>query len=277
MNKLQTLVAAALCGAIFSLAASASAQSGQQGYGTVIRVSGIASYSLGDNEWHPLQAGKFLPVGAMVRTGDNGMVDIVLGKSVSMPQAKGQPDRISFAPDRPVRGLIGYQPAVEQNVVRLTPNTTLGIDKLTVTDTGADTVSDTELNLKQGKIFASVKKLSGASQYLIKLPNGIAGVRGTKFSISADGTIAVLESESGGVVLSLTMSDGSTKTFLVAPGQLIDPATGQTAVVSPDMFSQLEAVFTALQTSYAQLVDFSFDHTQVYVSPTQGGPTKSEL
>ncbi len=67
------------------------------------------------------------------------------------------------------------------------PNTTLGIDKLTITDTGADTVSDTELNLKKGKIFASVKKLSGASQYLIKLPSGIAGVRGTKFSISADG------------------------------------------------------------------------------------------
>jgi len=61
-------------------------------------------------------------------------------------------------------------------------------------------VSDTELNLKEGKIYASVKKITGASQYLIKLPNGIAGVRGTLFSISADGTIACFESQGGGVV-----------------------------------------------------------------------------
>ena len=29
------------------------------------------------------------------------------------------------------------------------------------------------MNIKQGKIYASVKKISGASQYLIKVPDGI--------------------------------------------------------------------------------------------------------
>jgi len=270
MKKLQTLFAAAVCGAIFSIAASASAQVGQQGYGTVLRVSGLASYSLGDNNWHPLLAGKTLPVGSLVRTGDGGTVDIVLGQSVRMPQAAGQPDRISYAPDSPVRGLIGYTPSVQQNVIRLTSNTTLGIDKLTVTDTGADTVSDTELNLKQGKIFASVKKLSGASQYLIKLPNGIAGVRGTTFSISADGFISCLESTGGGVVLSVVGTDGSTKTFLVAPGQFLDPATGQPAALSPEALRALQGLFAAIQTSYYQLVDFSYDHSLNYTSPTLG-------
>jgi hypothetical protein len=270
MKKLQTLLAAAVCGAIFTVALNASAQVGKAGYGTVVRVEGRASYSMGGDIWHPLEAGKYLPAGALIRTGDNGVVDIVLGQYVRMPQSSGQPSGISFAPDEPVRGLIGYAPSTEQNVVRLTPNTTLGIDKLTTGDTGTDTISDTELDLKQGKIFASVKKLSGASQYLIKLPNGIAGVRGTKFSVSADGTVAVFESSGGGVVLSLTMSDGSTKTFLVAPGQLLDPATGQPAALSPDILSALKNIFTALQTTYYQLAQFSYDHTQCYVSPTQG-------
>ncbi len=272
MKKLQIMFAAALCGAIFSITATASAQAGLQGYGTVIRVAGLASYSLGDNVWHPLLAGKILPVGSLVRTGDNGVVDVVLGQSVSMPQAGGQPSRISYAPDSPVRGLIGYAPSVQQNVVRLTPNTTLGIDKLTITDTGADTVSDTELNLKQGKIFASVKKLSGASQYLIKLPNGIAGVRGTTFSISADGTVSCLESTGGGVVLSVVGTDGSTRTFLVAPGQTLSSSSsnGQPTPLSPDAMSSLIGLFDQLQSSYYQLVGFSFDHTCVYVSPTLG-------
>jgi hypothetical protein len=270
MKKLQTLLAAAMCGAIISAAISASAQTA--GYGTVVRTVGVASYSLGDNNWHPLLAGKYLPVGAIIRTGHNGVVDIVLGKSVEMPASTIQPDRISYAPDSPVRGMVGYKPAVEQNVVRLTPNTTLGIDKLTITDTGADTVSDTELNLKEGKIFASVKKITGDSQYLIKLPKGIAGVRGTTFSISADGTVAVFESKGGGVVLSLVQPNGETKTFLVTPGLLLDPVTGLPSPVPFELLQMMNGVFTSLQTIYFQVVDFSFDHTKVYVSPTQGGP-----
>ena len=266
MNKLKFLLGVAVCGAIFSAAV---AQAGIQGYGTVIRSVGLASYSLGDNQWHPLQAGKYLPVGATIRTGHDGIVDIVLGKEVSMPQAAWQPQRISFAPDAPVRGLINYKPAVEQNIIRVTPDSVVAIDKLTIIDTGADTVSDTELNLKQGKIYASVKKLTGASQYFIKLPNGIAGVRGTLFSISADGTINCYESKGGGVLLSLVGADGNATTYTVLPGQgfsLGDPA----AALPANVMSDLGSIFTSLCTSYFQAVDFSFDHTRTYVSPTQG-------
>lgn len=274
MKKLQSLLALALCSAIFT-AVSASAQAAMQGYGTVVRVDGIASYSLGDNNWHPLQAGKYLPVGATIRTGHNGVVDVVLGKEVALPQAVERPDRISFAPDAPVRGMLNYKPSAQQNVIRVTPNSVIGIDKLTITDTGADTVSDTELNLKEGKIYASVKKITGASQYLIKLPNGIAGVRGTLFSISADGTVACFESQGGGVVLSLIGPDGLPKTFLVAPGQLFTPAGGASPLPA-DLADTLKSLFTALRTTYFQAVDFSFDQTRCYVSPTQGGKGKGK-
>jgi hypothetical protein len=267
MKKLQTLLAAAMCGAIF---AAAAARADVQGYGTVVRVDGKASYSLGDNNWHPLQAGKYLPVGSTIRTGDNGEVDVVLGREVLLPQATSQPDRISLAPDSPVRGMVNYKPSAEQNVIRVTPNTTIAIEKLTVTDTGADTVSDTELNLKEGKIYASVKKISGASQYLIKLPNGIAGVRGTLFGISANGDVECFESQNGGVVLSLVGSDGLPKTFLVGPGQMFSPSGGSSNI-PPALQDSLHNIFNALRTIYYQAVNFSFDHTQVWVSPTQGG------
>jgi hypothetical protein len=271
MKKIQALIAATVCGAILSVSTTTFAQTGQAGFATVVRVAGMASYSLGDDNWHPLVAGKYLPVGAIIRTGQNGVVDVVLGKNVDLPHTVWTPDTIAYAPDSPVRGMIAYKPSAEQNVVRLTPDTTLAIDKLTVTDTGADTVSDTELNLKKGKIFASVKKLTGASLYLIKLPSGIAGVRGTKFSLSADGTAAVFESTGGGLVLSLVLPDGTTKTFVVTPGQLLDPITGQPAVIPGDLANVLSDLFNALQTIYAQVNYASFDSTKCYVSPTHGG------
>ena len=57
-----------------------------------------------------------------------------------MPQADPLPDRVSLASDSDVRGYVSYKPSAEQNAVRLTSDTMLAIDKLTVSDTGVDTV-----------------------------------------------------------------------------------------------------------------------------------------
>lgn len=271
MKNFKSVLAAILCGVVVSAAANAAAQNTRQGYATAVRVQGIVTYSLGKGqEEHPLVPGKYLPPGAIVFTKDNGVVDLVLGKAIDLPQAKWAPERISLAPDAQVRGYVTYKPTADQNAIRLTPNSTMAIDKLRIVDTGADTVSDTELDLKKGKIFASVRKLSGASQYIVKLPNGVAGVRGTLFSISVDGTVACFESKNGGVILSLTLPDGSSKTFLIAEGQLLDPATGTPAQISPQLNKILSEIFKALRTTYFQVVDFEYDHTDHRVSPTTG-------
>jgi hypothetical protein len=251
--------------------ATASAQDSKPGFATVVRIEGNCTYSLDNGVvWHPLVPGKNLAAGSQIRTSDNGVVDVILGKAIDLPQAKWAPERISLARDQQVRGMITYTPSAEQNVVRLTPNTTLAIDKLNTTDTGADTVSDTELDLKQGKIFASVKKLSGASQYTVKIPNGIAGVRGTKFSISVDGTVVVFETTSGGLVLSLTSANGTTQTFQILEGQLLDPATGSPAPIPAALNGILNRIFTALPTLYIESVNKTYDRTVTYVSPTTG-------
>jgi len=274
MKKFQALLFAAAFGVLFSVSSSAFAQAAVSGFATVVRVEGEASYTLGDAKWIPLVAGKILPEGAVVRTGYNGTVDVVLGRDINLPQTRVQaqwtPSNPSPAPDAPVRGMISYKPSAEQNVVRLSPNTVLGIDKLTVTDTGADTVSDTELDLQKGKIFANVKKLTGASQYLIKLPSGIAGVRGTQFSIDVDGNTTVYHSTGGGVVLSLISTDGTPKTTVVGSGFSYDPATSQMTILPGDETTFLERLFTGLQTIYSPVQYVSEDYTHFYCSPIHG-------
>ncbi len=270
MKHLKTILTAVFCGAVVL---SASAQNNnKQGYATAVRVEGNVTYSIdGGQSQHPLVAGRFLPPGSIIYTHDNAVADLVLGKTVDLPQAKWSPERISLAHDSKVRGFTTYRPSADQNAIRLTPNSTLAIDKLTIVDTGADTVSDTELDLKKGKIYASVRKLSGASQYLVKLPNGVAGVRGTLFAISADGTVACFESTGGGVILAITLPGGSApQTFLIAPGQLLDPATGQPANITPQLQRALEQIFDALRTTYFHEVDFEHDRTGECVSGTTG-------
>jgi hypothetical protein len=267
MKELKTLLGIVLTGVLLNAGLNASAQPAQPGYATVIRVKGIASYSLGDEQWHPLVAGKFLPSGASIQTGDDGVVDVVLGKAVELPQAKWMPDRISLASDSPVRGLVSYQPATEQNVVRVMAGSLLVIDKLTTTSTGADTVSDTELNLKKGGIYASVKKLSPAAQYVVKTPTGIAGVRGTQFSIilNPDGTIkslAVYKTQSDdGLVLAVTDASGATQTYTISDGQIWESGNANPVQITPELKMILQTVFAALRTDYAQVVSFDYDRT----------------
>ncbi len=224
MKNIKHLFAAVLFGALFASLNQAQAQQSRPGFATAIRVQGVVSYTLGDGKWYPLVPGKYLPPGSAIRTDYNGTVDVILGKSIDLPQAKSTPDHISAAPDSPVRGLISFKPSAEQNMVRLVPNTTMSIDRLNTTDTGADTVSDTELDLKEGKMFASVKKLSGASQYLVKVPQGVAGVRGTWFSLGSDGSVAVYESQNGGLLLAVNFR-GVPMTIQVDAGKMFVPAT----------------------------------------------------
>lgn len=253
------------------------AQEDHPGYATVVRVQGIASYNLGDGNWHPLVPGKKLVAGSTIRTGQDGVVDVVLGKRIAFPQSSGYPSRLTQAADAPVRGLISDAPSAQQNAIRLNPNALLSIDKLTVNDTGADTVSDTELNLQKGRMFGTVKKLSAASQYIVKIPNGIAGIRGTEYTVDADDdTAACYTSESGGLTLVL-YENGQTVTFNIAPGQMVGPGVinaGSTSTstqpVTPSIETVLSDVFSALNTTYGVVVNYDYNCNNLYISSITG-------
>ena len=264
---MRNMYSAAICGTMLALAVAASAQTFKPGVATIVRVQGEARYSLNDDVWHPLVVGKTLGAGAVIQTAHDAIVDMVLGKTVEMPQAAPWPDRIGPAPDANIRGMIDYRPSVEQNMVRMTGDTMLAIDKLTISDTGLDAVSDTELNLKQGRIFGSVKKLSAASEYLIKIPNGIAGVRGTLFEIDASGWCAVLKNS---VLLAIVGPNGVPVTHVVGEGNQFDPQTGQISPLTPDLLNVLHQIATALDTLYVEVISFTYDGTLCFISPTSG-------
>ena len=175
-----------------------------------------------------------------------------------------------------------YQAKVEQDAVRINESTVLGLNKLTVTQTGADRVTETELDLKAGRIFGTVKKLTAGSTYQVKIPNGVAGIRGTIYFISADGEVSVLSSladlsrlvPSGSVVLAYVGPDGNVITQVVGDGQHFDTRTGQLTPIDDSVRQNMIDWAQALQVAPAgQFVEFVVDHTIYYLSPItdQGG------
>jgi hypothetical protein len=277
MKKLQSLLAIAVGSALLNAGFTASAQPAKPGYATVIRVKGTASYSLDDGaHQYPLVPGKFLEAGATIYTGSDGVVDVILGKSIDLPQAKWVPERISLAVDSPVRGLVSYKPSAEQNAVRVMMNSAMTIDKLTTVSSGADTVSDTELDLKKGSIYASVKKLSPAAQYLVKTPTGIAGVRGTEFAITLneDGSIQSVQVfrtvNDDGLVLAITSAAGTTQTYLIKDDEMWQPGDANPVPIPAELHRFLSAIFPSLRTPYFQLVSYDYDRTQTTESSDTG-------
>jgi hypothetical protein len=271
MKKLQTFLGLALCGVLLNCSFTASAQPGKPGFATVVRVEGIAKYCQDGVHTNPLVPGKFLEKGAVIITGDDGVVDVVLAKAIDLPQAKWVPERISLAVDSPVRGMISYKPSAEQNVVRLMPNTILVIDKLTTPSEYGNDVTDTELNLEKGRIFASVKTIKDPTvMYLIKTPTGAAAVKGTQLSLelNPDGTIKRCAVYAGlGVLLA---PNGLTPTFDIGPGQMWEPGDPSPVSIPAALMDFFQLAFSSVRTIYYEIVNYDYDHTKVLESTDYG-------
>jgi hypothetical protein len=259
---------------IFSFCASSFADTDHVGYATVVRITGEARYSADGTTWHPLVVGQTLSAPDVVQTAVNGSVDLVLGgKSAILGSTVADPAVVAPAADSPVGGMTSYKSTAEQNVIHLGSDGVLAIDKLMIGNTGVDAVSDTELDLRQGTIFGNVKKLSASSQYLIKMPNGIAGIRGTTFMLSVgpggaiDATII-----SGSMVVSTTNAHGQTTTTVLGPGDQYNFATGQVTQLTPQQLAREERRLHLTITLEYGIITFLFhnDKTTIVISPTIG-------
>ena len=192
MNRLVLSVVA------FAMVSTVLAQNAADGVATVIRIKGPARYTTGNNTWQPLRQGMVLKPGTIIQTSteQGSFVDLVLSDG-----AASVPSPALYQPYIPssYTSLSSYQPSSDQNVVRLWENSALGIDKISSMHTGADTVTDTQLDLKVGRVSGNVKKMSAASKYEIKLPNGVAGIRGTVYDVTAEGIrVRMFRSENAG-------------------------------------------------------------------------------
>src|SRR2546427_7517947 len=181
-------------------------QAADVGKAVVRSIRGSAQYAAEGGLWLPLKVGQVLKPGSTVRTANDSQVDLFM----------------------------------DQNgpIVRLVENTTLGIDKLNFEPTGIDTIIETQLDLKSGRILGIVKKMAATSKYEIKAPNGVAGIRGTEYDITATSVVRVV---SGSLVVVYVKSDGTVVTQVVNAGEMFVPSEGAVKPIPPDQLSQLVA------------------------------------
>jgi len=270
MKQTRSLINNLIAGAVaFAMLSTLAAQTVKEGTATVVRIKGPARYTTGNNVWQPLKVGLVLKPGTIVQTSTQrgSFVDIVLGGGSA---SVAQPAAFKSTIPSSMSSSVAYQPSAEQNVVRIWENSALGIDKLTTQQTGAGQVSDTQLDLKTGHISGSVKKMSAASKYEVKLPNGVAGIRGTLYDIFAEGVVKV---RVGSVVLAwVDPKTGNVVTQVVSGGQGYDARTGQLTPLSPSDMSSLDTLSTAIRiTGTAPTEVIARDRTIENVSPV--GPS----
>src|SRR6266404_4410171 len=264
MKNIRSLVQGLVAGALaLAFVSTAAAQTPTQGAAKVVRIKGSARYSTGNNVWVPVKLGSVLKPGTVIQTGleHGAFVDLVLGDGEApVPGGSGAGGAAGGGDS------MFYQPNSEQNIVRVSGNSILAIDKLTTTETGADVVTETQLDLRAGKIFGNVKKMSAASKYEVKIPNGVAGIRGTIYQISADGVVQVLV---GSLVIAYVGPDGTVVTQVVVGGQQFDARTGQITpipqIIIKDLIKEAKAARIGPNTPPTT---FTVDHTIYFVSPT---------
>jgi hypothetical protein len=250
MKYIQTLTTMAVAGAMLALGGSIKAETVKPCMATVVRIQGQARYSLGDNAWHPLVVGKILRSGAIIQSAVDSSVDLVLSaEPVGMPQAATTPTTMIVASDFKVRGFASYEPAVQQNVIRMWGNSVLAIDKLTQFDTGVQTVSDTELDLRAGRMFFNVKKMSATSQFIIKIPNGVAGIRGSYGFVDAE--LAQLAMGEGSGVISVIPKLNMPPVTEVVNAGFQFSLDGGLGPISAGILNSFRATVRALSTSYS--------------------------
>ncbi|MBI1839776.1 MAG: FecR domain-containing protein [Verrucomicrobia bacterium] len=124
-------------------------------------INGPATYSIGKGPSVPIKPGMRIPAGCTIQSGVGTTLDLFLGRGGGVLRVK------------------------EGTIVRL--------DKLTLSDTGSDVLSETQITLVRGEILGAVNRLPEGATYEVRTPEGLAGVRGARFKIQVPGNINVLD------------------------------------------------------------------------------------
>jgi len=249
------LLAGVIALGLMAMATAASAGDVPQ-YIKVLRITGQARYSTDNKSWQQLNTGDILRPGSVIVTAEKSTVDVLMGdKDAVGLSPSAMASAIPSAPP-PVTAISskGGSPYVAEeeqaNLVRIFQSSVMAVDKLTVDRTGVDEVSETQLDLRAGQILGVVKKLSTPSKYEIKIPNGVAGIRGTVYLLSSSGATYVLKKkpseQPSSLVLALVGADGLVTTRIVPGGSGYDPATGVVSGIPDSLNSRLTGLYNNL-------------------------------
>ncbi len=187
---------------VFALAGVVSIKSAEpgkvEGKAIVRTISGTATYSTGGSSM-PLKVNMELARGTTIKTGPDSFV-LMNVNGVS-------------------------------SVVRVDADTTMGIDKMLRIGPGREGDTETMLNLSVGSILGQVKKVSANSNYEIKTPHGVAGIRGTDFQITVlqlpNGQYQVTYTSVQGLVYVAVNIGGTMQTRVLHDGESWTPGSGE--------------------------------------------------
>jgi len=246
------LLAGVVALGLLAMATAASAADVPQ-YIKVLRITGQARYSTDNKTWQPLNNGDILRSGSVIVTAEKSTVDVLMGDKDEVGLTPSS--MASAIPNNPppvtaisAKGGSPYVAEEEQaNLIRIFQSSVMAVDKLTVDRTGEDDVSETQHDLRAGNILGVVKKLSTPSKYEIKIPNGVAGIRGTVYLLSSSGATYVLKKNPSAppssMVLALVGADSLVTTRIVPGGSGYDPATGVVSSISDSLNLRLTGIY----------------------------------
>jgi hypothetical protein len=247
-QTLSKMIAALSLAVAVVLGTSANAVQPAAGEVVAVNVKGTVKYSTPGGPWLPLTDKMTLPVGATVQT-TTGSVVLIFNS---------------------------------RDGVNVKENTTLVVEK--VEKIGSDD-SDVSLNLQVGTLAGKVKKISKASHFEIKTPDGVAGIRGTSFSITVtalpDGKFQVAYSCLDGIVVVVTKdpATGAITTTTLSDKMSVTVAPGLPPVQVQLTADQIDQLTNSVMVIADALIDFlrttgfptiSVGNPVIIASPTTG-------
>jgi len=258
MKETRSLINGLLvCGVAFAMVSTLAAQTAKEEVAKVIHLRGPARCQAPGGAWQELRVGSDIKAGSVIQSGieSGSYVDVEVGTGAGPFPSVG-------APDFKVASTARYAVKTRRTVLHLYSNTVLGVDKMMATETGAATVTDTELDLRKGHIVGNVKKLSAGSEFRVRYPKGVAAIRGSVFDMTVDylketnpsGNAAgeqvhcTFAMTSGTGAVSFTQPDGTTGTEVVQTMQAWD--SSNPTVTTPISSSELAAVNSILPSLY---------------------------
>jgi len=185
--------------AVFSFTVFSAVAQTPERSGRVNAIAGDARYSSKGGPYQPLSVGQRLYSGDSIKTGAGSHVDLDVGANVG--------------------------------IVQVTPQSTFVLDKLTVTEAGPDRLTETQLKVEMGAIYAKINKLGKGSRYEIATPKGIAGIRGSAAYVNADCKVTMVDGLAG---VAFPTPAGPVDTYLVHAGETVSPTDKPPHPASPD-------------------------------------------
>ena len=194
-------------------------------------IAGTASYLAGST-WLPLEKNMKLSQGTIIKTHADSTVDLLFYSSFTS--------------------------------LRLTPNSSLRLDKLSK-QAGADMwITDTSLTLLAGSFAATQRKLAAPSRFQVNAAGRVATIVGTEYYVRSDGAVTVT-SGTVSINYNLSGSGGSVK-VTVSAGYSFDPTTGQVVATTPEY---LQDIIAHINTTKQNAQVFKVDGATVVVKPEE--------